>query len=324
MNEISNMLRDARLSKNLGIQQVSEDTKIRVHILKDIEAGNLDVVPEVYMKSFLKTLAKYYKIQLDSLDSKNNTDITSKQENKIEKKNSEAIIEPKSGSKSRPKDPAIAEFAAQFKKSNVQKARKVKKVNKVSLSNYIIYGILFIAIVAAIIITVMSLLQDDKEKKDIINNATDNDTIKIETKKEDLLSYFQNSDSLSLKAIAKDTAWLRLIIDDKKYVEELMRPGDSKEWFALEQFVIDVGNVGAISFFRNGEQLPMLGKPGTVAKNIKITRDNVINISSLQPKDTSNVIKKPKIRKKKVEETKSPPPIIESTIQEEDNLLKRR
>lgn len=327
MNELSELLRNTRLSKNLDFKKVSDDTKIRPHILKDIEEGNFSSIPDVYLKSFLKILSNYYKIDLEAKDLSKKEEIKPKvitEPTKTEKSN-ENFIPNNEQKKTKPVDPAIAELAAQFKKQNTQKPKKVKKVNKVALSNYIIYGTLFIAILVAIVITIISLLHDDKEIEKIESNNKNNDTIKIEAKDDNLLTYFQNTDSLSLKAIAKDTAWLRLIIDDSKFVEELLRPGESKEWFASEQFVIDVGNAGAISFYRNGDQLPSLGKPGTVAKNIKITRDNVINITSIQPKDTTNVIKKPKIKKKKEEEgKKNPPPIIESTIQEEDNLFRRR
>lgn len=328
MNELSDMLKNARLSKNLGIQQVSDDTKIRLHILKDIESGNFSSVPDVYMKSFIKTLAAYYKIPLEDINNQTSkTDQKSFDDDKpskpIEKVEKVEKVENKKTNK--PKRLALDDYSAQFKKASVPKLQKVKKVNKASLANYIVYTILFVAITTSIVITVISMLPEDNEGNDTVQNSNNNnDTIRIESKKEDLLTYFQNGDSLSLKAVAKDTAWLRLIIDDKKFVEELLRPGDNKEWFAYEQFILDVGNAAAISFYRNGEQLPMLGKPGTVAKNIKITRDNVISISSLQPKDTNNVVKKPKIRKKKETEVNTPPPIIESTIQEEDNLLKRR
>jgi len=325
MNELSDMLRNARLSRNLGIQQVSEDTKIRDRFLKEIESGNFSSVPEVYMKSFIKTLAAYYKIQLDEINlspkqivpKKNSQDISlsdSPKEEKIKKTDSQA----------KTKEPALTDYSSQFPKPSLKPSKKVKQVDTRSLSNSITYTILFIAIVTSIVITIISMLPETTESNDKVEVNNNNDTIKIEAKNDDLLSYFQNSDSLSLKAVARDTAWLRLIIDDKTYLEEMMRPGDNKEWFAHEQFIVDVGNAGAISFYRNGEQLPLLGKPGTVAKNIKITKDNVINITSLQPKDTTNVVKKPKFRKKKEEEIKSPPRIIESTIPEEDNLLKRR
>ncbi len=328
MDEMSNVFKNARLEKGLSINKVSEDTKIRLNILKDIEEGNYSSVPEVYMKSFIKTLSNYYKININETENlkeaKSKANIpseissTQKETPKQTPKTNEDNIYTK------PKDPAIAELAARYKKSNFEKPKKIKKVNTISLSNYVIYGLLFVAIIAAIVIIVIALIYDKDEKKDIIANPSNNDTVRIETKKNNILTYFQNGDSLSLKAVAKDTAWLRLIIDNNKYVQEIMRPGDSKEWFAYEQFVIDVGNSGAITFYRNGQQLPMFGKPGTVAKNIKITKDNVISIPSLQPADTSNIIQKPKVRKKKENELKNPPPIIESNIQEEDNLLKKR
>ncbi len=62
MNNIGERLNQARLAQNLSIEQVSAKTKIRPHILEAIEAGRHDVLPEVYIKSFIKTYSNFLKI----------------------------------------------------------------------------------------------------------------------------------------------------------------------------------------------------------------------------------------------------------------------
>jgi len=325
MSDLGNKLKSIRISKNLTILQVSEATNIRPHVIEELEKGNSDFLPDVYIKSFIRNLYSYYKIDPSTINFEEATPPPQQQiipdkelsQSKVVSKSVPGDIITKS--KSTLKDPEIERFAQQFKK------RQVKKVSRNSLSNYIIFSVLGIAVILAIVITIISLQQDHPVTNNPKNAGSD-DTLKIEVKDKDLLSYFENTDSLNLRAVAKDTAWLRVIIDNSNYSEQMMKPGEIKEWNASEQFTIDVGNIGAIIFFRNNQQLPFFGKKGTVAKNIKITKDNVINISSIQgPKDTTDKALKAKPKKKKEKENATPPPIIkESSLPQDNNLLKKR
>ena len=73
---------------------------------------------------------------------------------------------------------------------------------------------------------------------------------------------------------------------------------------AHEFFQLSIGNEGAISFKRNGVQLPSFGTKGSVIRNVKITFDKV-DVSSApwsNPKDS--IVRRPR---KKVEPPKQQP-----------------
>jgi cytoskeleton protein RodZ len=58
--EIGNTLREARVRRNLTLQQVEEDTKIRVKYVQAMENEDWDVMPGVtYVKGFLRTYSTY-------------------------------------------------------------------------------------------------------------------------------------------------------------------------------------------------------------------------------------------------------------------------
>ncbi len=60
MFEIGNTLRESRVRRNLTLQQVEEDTKIRVKYVQAMENEDWDVMPGVtYVKGFLRTYATY-------------------------------------------------------------------------------------------------------------------------------------------------------------------------------------------------------------------------------------------------------------------------
>ncbi len=61
MDSFSQKLAGARKKLNLSIEEIAEETKIRHNILEAIEAGDYTVLPEVYLRSFIKTYALYMK-----------------------------------------------------------------------------------------------------------------------------------------------------------------------------------------------------------------------------------------------------------------------
>jgi cytoskeleton protein RodZ len=64
--EIGNTLREARVRRNLTLQQVEEDTKIRVKYIQAMENEEFDVMPgSTYVKGFLRTYATYLNLDPD-------------------------------------------------------------------------------------------------------------------------------------------------------------------------------------------------------------------------------------------------------------------
>lgn len=66
MFEIGSTLREARVRRNLTLQQVEEDTKIRVKYVQAMENEDFDIMPgPTYVKGFLRTYATYLGLDPD-------------------------------------------------------------------------------------------------------------------------------------------------------------------------------------------------------------------------------------------------------------------
>ncbi|MEI6726336.1 MAG: RodZ domain-containing protein [Actinomycetes bacterium] len=66
MFEIGNTMREARVRRNLTLQQVEEDTKIRVKYLQAMENEDFDIMPgATYVKGFLRTYSTYLGLDPD-------------------------------------------------------------------------------------------------------------------------------------------------------------------------------------------------------------------------------------------------------------------
>ena len=78
MFEIGNTLREARVRRSITLQQVEEDTKIRVKYIQAMENEDFDVMPgATFVKGFLRTYSEYLsldpEVMLDEYRSRGRT-----------------------------------------------------------------------------------------------------------------------------------------------------------------------------------------------------------------------------------------------------------
>jgi len=80
----------------------------------------------------------------------------------------------------------------------------------------------------------------------------------IEKHSEDIL------EKLLLKIMALEVTWIKVIIDEKDPKEYVMHPGDHLELEASSDFNLLIGNAGGVKLTLNDESLGVLGKSGQV------------------------------------------------------------
>lgn len=71
-----------------------------------------------------------------------------------------------------------------------------------------------------------------------------------------------------LTITAREEAWLALATDDQSAKQYLLRAGESRTWTATG-FSLTVGNAGGVSLSLDGHELPPIGKPGQVIRNLR-------------------------------------------------------
>ncbi|HTY38541.1 MAG TPA: RodZ domain-containing protein [Bacteroidota bacterium] len=82
-------------------------------------------------------------------------------------------------------------------------------------------------------------------------------------------------DSLRLEITTRDTVWVAVVIDNLRRGQYLFPPGRTRTWAAKEQFSVSMGNAGGATFRLNGSNLGALGKRGAVARNVLITQAGI-------------------------------------------------
>lgn len=73
-----------------------------------------------------------------------------------------------------------------------------------------------------------------------------------------------------LRIVAAQETWLSLGIDDEPKRNILLQPGEARSWTATRAFTLTVGNAGGITVSLDGRELPPLGRPGQVVRNLRL------------------------------------------------------
>lgn len=275
MSKIGEILKNEREAKKLSIKQVCEETKIRDRVLVAIESEDYSVMPEVYLRSFIKVYAEYLNVKLEKYANE------SGEPEKNGRRDSSAIK----------KNKIFEDLTFNFKPNveldhNTFSQKRFKHFNKQYLVNILIYTALSLALITLLI---LAFYPQDTQQNETKNQKKD--TMNIKQEPSGLLSSFSQSDagdSIRLEAISSDSSWLYIDIDGVSRKEALLVPKDKKEWRANEFFVLTVGNAGAVKFYRNGQELPSFGGYGKVARGIRITRNDIITPQKqLDRKDTA-------------------------------------
>ncbi|GIV53904.1 MAG: hypothetical protein KatS3mg039_0422 [Candidatus Kapaibacterium sp.] len=242
------ILRNKRTELGLSIGDMSRLTGIRAAILEAIEAGSFDVMPMVYMRSFVRRYARALGINEREL-------------------------------------PPLAETPSPRKVSAT--ATAVASVAPSRRASSAIAIVVAVAVVAgagyALYLSSESPPPGSPAEPPTSSSQTEApiETVRT-TPSRGLLEYFgsTSSDSLRLEAIATDTAWLSITMDGRRSEQVTLRPGDRRQWSANATIVISIGNAGGVELYRNGERLPPLGKRGEAVRYVRITASDVIPSTS--------------------------------------------
>lgn len=80
-------------------------------------------------------------------------------------------------------------------------------------------------------------------------------------------------DSLTLEMTTIDSVWINIVVDNRTAEDYLFAPERHRVWKARERFALTMGNAGGATFRLNGKELGPLGRRGAVLRNSVITAD---------------------------------------------------
>lgn len=244
------LLRAKRTELGLSVSDISRLTGIRPTIIEAIEAGSLDVMPPVYMQSFIRRYARALGLDERSLPT--------------------TTSEPHHHAHKRTPTPA-----APSKKTNTGIAIAIA-IGVLGAAGYVLYR---------------STESNNQRQGNLEEVGAPAETIRTAPSR-GLLEYFgaTASDSMRLEAVATDTVWISVTVDGRRSEQVMLRPGERRQWYALQTVILSIGNAGGVELYRNGEPLPAIGHRGEAVRYVKITPTDVIPSTSSWARKRDSVL----------------------------------
>ncbi len=271
LKEFSKKLKETREANGIDLSQVFEITRIDKKFLQALEEGDFDVMPEVYIKAFIKeyaeaiglngeeTLKEYNMIKQGPLE-ENNIDTEQETDNLS------------SGTQQK-----------QFIDSSVNEEDQLTGNKNQFQDKRVLTGIIILFILAAIIY--FAFLKNDSTEiiketpyTEIISkqDSTVKKNVKtsVENKTETVTGNKVNGSKLLLVVQGIDTSWVRISADGKLKGEFVIYPGIKKEFPAENNFNLLIGNSAGVELILNGKKLDFYKRKGRV-RNLFITENGV-------------------------------------------------
>lgn len=292
-NPLSTRLRTAREAMRYSIADVSAITSIRPRVLSAIDEGKFVELPPVYMRSFIKNYAKAVGISEQEVELLMNENLP-----KEIKHTSVATPTPQRSTQSTTFRNTHNATQQQTQQGNSATAESYMNRNLAhvgmspSQKKFAIIASSLVALIAVGGLVYLFVLKPANQSTQSTSGIapmaiTENDSNSSsgDGSSGGLMSFFSEegttlTDSLQLKVVANDTAWISITSDGKESDQVTLLPGQTKVWGADERFVLSVGNAGGVTLYRNGTQLPALGAKGEIVRSIRIKKNEFITSSS--------------------------------------------
>lgn len=272
LKKFAKELKSFREAKDISLQYIANRTKIDIKFLQAIEEGNFDILPDLYMRAFIKEYAKEADFDVDEVLKK--YDLAKK-----------GVTEEKNSQSTDLKDSNIekpVEQKEQQTKTFVMNETE-NKSNTGSLFqfkiNYLKFSYVSLAAVIILSIVVYFLfLRGESTKTLEVNNSqlSESSENRFELTSDSTQTFANiEDDSLKLALKASERVWVKVLSDNKAVFQNFINQNENLTFKAEKEFRVSVGNAGAMSMELNKKPLIIPGKKGEL-------RSYIINLDTVK------------------------------------------
>ncbi|MCO6466226.1 MAG: DUF4115 domain-containing protein [Bradyrhizobiaceae bacterium] len=289
MDPLATRLRSERERQGLTVRDVSVVTKIREPYIDAIERGRYDVLPAVYVRSFVKTLGLSLGVSEREIHDLMRR-VFEGEEDAVRLSSSEHTNTSPSTLENTVQKATEAVTSTVTKATDVvgDSFKKIRAMQPPAFFSHkprivmVIAGLCALLLVGAFVWMVAG--SDEEGLEGAQSGNVDSASELVVNASNGLSASGSVADSMKLTPMVSDTAWLTITMDGEHTVQQVLVPGEQYEWYAKKKFVLNISNAGGVRFYRDGEPLPLFGKRGETVRSVTITRTDVV--SSAQPVGT--------------------------------------
>ena len=288
-------LKRTREEAGITLERVSAKTRIDIKFLEAIERGDINFLPDLYVKAFIKQYARVIGLDeeetlADFLIAREGKQIPSKEEKVLESETSEGSsddqkIDDEKKDDDEPKTYSYTDDSALKKEIADEK----KKPNPIVVIVSILLGFIVIGLFYILVIKKSDeIIVREKPFEEVLEESSKR---KIEETNNLVNEESRSTDSNELKLTItntdpNDSAWVLIITDDVSKQDFILLPKASKTVEAKNGFQFTLGNSGVIKLVLNSDELDFNGRRGAI-RYFKLDKDGMERIYS-PPKLSTN------------------------------------
>ena len=270
MNTFSDELQKERVAKDISLADISKKTHINIKYLEAIEQGSFDILPQTYIRAFIREYALVIGLAPKAVLKKFDVMVGGK----YSVENGTMIGSGWSGA-------ALPSLPDQ---GGTGSARPGGKPEYLRQNDNRTVAVVVGAVVVAVVLIYFVYDYATQETKSPIAQETPFQEVVKEQEKQILpqkasldtsaiLQASPKKDSLILRAVTVDSVWISIGKDNAPSQNIILPPEVSRTWVASKQFRLSLGNAGGIRFMLNGTDIGRFGKRGAVVRNVILTAE---------------------------------------------------
>ena len=246
MASIGEQFKRERLAKQISLEDIARETKIRVRFLQAIEEDKFDLLPGgVFARNFIRAYAIY--LGMDD-------------------------------------EEVVKSFVQQFPASEEKKVFPLLVIEEHKSRRYF-YQIV-ILIILLLILGYILWVNGWIFKGENVYNPPQQEERPLTIEKEaavppeslEVLPSIEEpsaeTSKLSMELRAIDSCWVEISADDRQVAYQLLLPGEKVTLAANQRFVLTIGNAGGVEITINGKRLRPLGELGEVKRSLILDAEN--------------------------------------------------
>ena len=262
-------LKSAREIKGLSLQQIASRTRIDLKFLQAIEDANYNILPDLYIRAFIKEYAQTLDLNYKEILQKYDLAKLGRIEQNVP--HDEILL------------PQIQKIAETVNESNeipiLPNTKKRKDLFSDIKFNYFAGSLVVLVCLIIIYFEFMKEPSSAIIQEKQVNESSDSNKNRYEIIKDNKISSATSSknvlnDSLKLSIITSERVWVKVSSDGKLKNQQIIQPNTKMLYKAMRNFSVSLGNAGVVKLFLNDKPIQNVSNYGEL-KNIFITPDSI-------------------------------------------------
>jgi cytoskeletal protein RodZ len=265
MESLFQELKKAREEKGIPLAQISDVTRISEEYLQAVENGNIKILPQAYVRAFIREYADVVGLDADDVMRKYDATASFPEGKESGPPPAAAPAPASSGLGPPPKKPATL--------LNASTARIALSLLAVAVLIIMAWNLAGRKDGPATEEVPFQSVVRQEEQRLAPTPTTPQNVAPVPPPQ----TATTPADSMTLRVTTTDSVWLVVVADQRPPKEYLFAANARASWKARDRFLVTLGNAGAAEFSLDQQQLGPLGKPGAVVRNYELTRKNLPN-----------------------------------------------